>query len=135
MRIKKKPNINKWIKKVENTPNLLYRLGNEIIATIINRTQRGTDANNKPFKRYTAQYAQQKQEEFGGKKVNLTRTQNMLNSIRYRKYRNGIRLYFSNKEENKKAYNNQVKNNRYFFSLTPKEMKRVKNELTKLFKF
>lgn len=132
MRVKKKPNMNKFIKRVENTPDNLYRIGNEIITLIINRTQSGRDKSDKPFKSYTQGYRQSKSEDgYGASKVNLTRSQNMLNAIRYKKYGQGLRIYFGNKKENEKAVGNQKK--RKFFGLTKREQKYILKQLERMF--
>lgn len=125
--LKKKINFNKLSEKI--TKNNLPLIGNEIVVDIIKRTQSGKDVNNKSFKKYTPEYKKEKSKNFGSSKVNLTRKQQMLNSITWKKIPNGITLFFNSKAENDKAHGNQVKNKRKFFGVDPKQAKLIKKKL------
>lgn len=116
-------------KKVDTVD--LTLIGNEIISDIIDRTQSGKDYNNSNFKPYTRLYAQAKQKEFGTATVNLTRTQKMLNSITYKEIRKGLRFYFNASEQSRKAYHNQITNNRKFFGLSSDNIEKIRKIISK----
>lgn len=106
-------------------------IGNELIVSIINRTQSGKDYNNQQFKPYSKTYAKAKQKEFGTSRVNLTRTQQMLNAITFKSIPKGLRFYFNANEQNNKAYYNQVKNKREFFMISAKDKEIIKAFIAK----
>lgn len=111
------------------TRNNLPLIGNEIVASIINRTQKGKDVNNRNFKGYTKEYKATKKKKYGASNVNLTVTQKMLNDISWKKLPNGIRIYFKSSEQNKKAHGNQIKNKRKFFGIDPIQLQKIKQKL------
>lgn len=124
----KKVNFSKYQNKLKQ--NKLPLLGNQIQDGIMKRTQSGLDANLKPFKPYSKQYAKYKSEKYGST-VNLTETQKMLNGITYKKIPNGIRMYFNSGEQTKKAYYNQVTLKRFFFYVDRKQKDMIKKFLEK----
>ena len=130
MPFKKTIDFKKLEKKINDKVNKnLALLGNEVIADLIHRTQSGKDVNNRTFKGYTAAYKKSKKKSHGSK-VNLTASGNMLNNITWKKIKNGIRIYFSSKQERDKAHGNQRK--RKFFGLDRRQKKRIAKKLNKL---
>ena len=120
--------IDKLKKKID--PKNLQLLANEIITDIISRTQSGRDYKGNSFKDYSHTYAKSKAKKFGSSRVNLTRSGNMLNSITWKPLPNGIRLFFSNAENNKKAYYNQ--RIRKFFALNSEGSSNITKKLNKM---
>ena len=55
--------------KDKMTKNNLPLIGNEVVASIINRTQKGKDANNRNFKGYTKEYKATKKKKYGASNV------------------------------------------------------------------
>lgn len=79
---------------------------NHIRKKIINRTQRGTDAKLKKFKPYSNSYVEQYNKRGAGKvkskdHVTLTDTAKMLNSIRVKKIKNGMKIWIPAKGSSK----------------------------------
>ena len=129
--LKKKPNLKRLEKVlINNRAKYLYKNSEEIITDIINRTQSGKDVNNRRFKGYTKAYKKIKEGKIS--KPNLTDSSNMLDNIRAKKIRNGIRLYFSSSSERKKAHGNQFKHKRKFFGLDRRQRERIAKKLNKL---
>jgi ABC-type phosphate transport system ATPase subunit len=124
IKVTKTPNWRKYTKRLKNTDSALYSLSERIIVGIINRTQSGKDKDKKGFKSYSKNYAK-------SGTVNLTDTGTMLHSIDRKKIKGGIKLYFSNTNENKKAYGNQVKYGRKFFGLDKTQKELIKRKLGK----
>lgn len=118
--------------------NTLPLHANEMKADIIDRTQNGLDVNNNAFKKYSKAYAKEKAETFGSTTVNLTRTEAMLNAIDSKPINKGttfgLRFFFNSKEQNDKAYANQVTYNRKFFGFNKKEKDKIKERIIKSFK-
>ena len=136
MRIKKHINFGRIKKKaIDQHERNLPLLFNEIKYGIISRTQKGQDVNGNSFKAYSKSYGAEKRKNFGAGTVNLTRTQKMLNSIRFKRITGGIRLYFSSMKENSKAHGNQVKNGREFFGIDQGQSKYVLKRLKQMMRF
>lgn len=123
-RIRKKPNFNKYIARVKKSDSTLYSIIEFIIVGIIKRTQSGRDKDNKQFKRYSAQYGKTGT-------VNLTETGSMLQSIDRKKITNGVRLYFPNFTEARKAYHNHKTFKRPFFGVDKKQREQIAKRLGK----
>jgi len=124
MRVKKKPNLGKYKKRIKNTQQELYSVAEGLIVGIIKRTQSGRDKNKKGFKAYSKNYKK-------SGKVNLTDEGTMLHSIDRRTVKNGIKLFFGSTNENAKAHGNQVKYGRKFFGLDKEQKKLIKRRLGK----
>ena len=121
MKVTKKPNIKKYKDRVAK--NNLPLFANEIITDIIERTQNKKDVNLRRFNKYTKPYAKQK--GTSRTNVNLTDTGKMLNSIKWKKIKNGIEIYFSGSEQNAKAHGNQIKNKRKFFGIDRRQREKL----------
>jgi len=133
---------------VRLTKNNLPLIGNKVMKDIIVRTQKGKDRDNRKFEKYTDEYldsywtpGKRGQKRTDKKRVkdvktipNLTKSQNMLNAMRWKKITDGIRLYFQGKENNSKAHGNQVKNGRKFLGVDDKQAKKIKKDLISLSK-
>ena len=130
--LKKKINFGRLKKKMAR--NNLPLIGNEIVTSIILRTQKGKDVKNRKFKGYTKEYKATKKEKYGASVVNLTAGGKMLNDISWKKLPNGIRIYFKSSQQNKKAHGNQIKNKRKFFGIDPIQLQKIKQKLTILSK-
>ena len=128
----KKPDFTRIKKRIDGIGQNLPIIGNNIVYGIVRRTQRGLDVNNKKFKRYSKGYGKYKAKEYGSKDVNLTQSGKMLNSITWRKTKNGIRIYFRSREESQKAHGNQKRMKRVFFGLDKEQIKYIKKEIKKL---
>jgi len=120
----KKPNLKKYRDKVKYADRNLYSVIEFIIVGIIKRTQSGRDKNFRPFKKYSRQYGKTG-------KVNLTETGAMLQSIDRKKINGGVRLYFPNFNEAKKAYNNHITFERPFFGIDKKQEKHIAERIAK----
>lgn len=128
----KKKTINfKQLEKAINNKVIknLALLGNEVVTDIIKRTQSGKDVNNRTFKPYSKEYKKSKKKSHGTK-INLTASGNMLNNMTWKKIKNGIRIYFSSKQERDKAHGNQRK--RKFFGLDRRQKERISKKMGKL---
>lgn len=130
MPIRKRPDIQKYIKRIDN--NNLALFANELISDIVIRTQSGKDYINHSFKPYSEKYKKIKSAQYGSSTVNLTQSGKMLNSITWKQIKGGIRLYFNAKSQNDKAHGNQVKNGRKFFALSNNQIKGLKKKLSKI---
>ena len=130
MAIKKRINIKKVNDRLDKQMlGNLQLLGNEIVTGVVNRTQNGKDINLKPFKKYSPAYKKSKAKSHGSV-VNLTVSGNMLNSITWKKIRNGLRFYIGNNTERRKAIGNQRL--RKFMGLDKRQKQYIKNKLHKL---
>jgi len=123
-RIRKKPNYNKYIARVKKADSTLYSIIEFIIVGIINRTQSGRDKDNKQFRSYSSAYGKTGT-------VNLTETNSMLDSIDRKKITNGVRLYFPNSVEARKAYHNHKTFKRPFFGVDKKQKEQIAKRLGK----
>jgi len=123
------PDFNEARRIIDDNDNLVTACS-ELKVNIIHRTQNGIDMNGHSFRPYSRGYSLQKEPEFGSNNVNLTRTQQMLNSIVWSEIENGVVFHFSNREANNKAYFNQVVNGRKFFGATDEERSMIKEKLT-----
>ena len=123
-RIRKKPNFNKYIARVKKADSTLYSIIEFIIVGIINRTQSGRDKDNKQFRSYSSAYGKTGT-------VNLTETNSMLDSIDRKKITNGVRLYFPNSVEARKAYHNHKTFKRPFFGVDKKQKEQIAKRLGK----
>lgn len=99
---------------------------------IIERTQRGTDAKLKKFKPYSSGYVEQYNKRGAGKvkskdHVTLTDTAKMLNSIRVKKIKNGMKVWIPASEA-KKA-NSIQKYGRKFFNIDKKQRAYIKRRV------
>lgn len=119
----KKPDWDKYIKRIKDLDRTLLANGPEVKSGIIKRTKSGVDVNNKSFKPYSKAYRH-------NGKVDLTIKGRMLNSILFKRIRNGIKLYFP-ASENAKAYANQISYRRKFFGLDRKQIKGLKKLIIK----
>jgi ABC-type phosphate transport system ATPase subunit len=124
IKVTKKPNWNKYIKRLKKTDDAIYSVAESIIVGIINRTQSGKDKDKKGFKSYSKNYKK-------SGIVNLTDGGTMLQSIDRKKIKNGVKLYFPNTNEAKKAHGNQVKYGRKFFGVDKDQKKIIKQRLGK----
>lgn len=129
--LKKKPNFKKWQEHIK-VEKQLPLVANEIISDIVLRTQSGRDVNNKAFKKYSEDYANKK----GSTKVNLTASNDMLNSITWttlKGNKKGIKLYFSSTNQHNKAKGNQK--TRKFFGLSTQQRKQLIKDLQKAMQY
>jgi ABC-type phosphate transport system ATPase subunit len=124
IKVTKTPKWGKYKKRLKKTDDALYSVAEAIIVGIINRTQSGKDKNKKGFKAYSKSYGK-------SGTVNLTEKGTMLHSIDRKKIKNGIKLFFSNTNENAKAHGNQVKYGRKFFGIDKKQKELIKRRLGK----
>jgi ABC-type phosphate transport system ATPase subunit len=124
IKVTKTPKWGKYKKRLKKTDDALYSVAESIIVGIINRTQSGKDKNKKGFKAYSKSYGK-------SGTVNLTEKGTMLHSIDRKKIKNGIKLFFSNTNENAKAHGNQVKYGRKFFGIDKKQKELIKRRLGK----
>lgn len=129
IRITKTVNWGKYTKRIKNIDQKLLGLSEEIIVGIIKRTQSGKDIYGRKFRKYSKGY----KKPGGTSTVNLTLKGTMLHAIDTKKIRRGIRFYFPNATENKKAHDNQVKYKRKFLGLDKKQIKALKIDLLKYF--
>jgi len=127
IRVTKKPNWKKYIKKLKGLNSELALMSNDLISDIYSRTSDGFDSKFKPLKRYTREYAKRK----GEVKVTLVDTGEMLGSMDAKKTTKGIKLYFGSGDAQKKAYYQHVKQKREFFNLDLKQLEFVKSKLGK----
>jgi hypothetical protein len=125
IRVTKKPEWKKYIKRLNGLDSKLALLSNDLISGIHTRTSSGLDAKNKPLKRYTSAYAKRK----GEVKVTLVDTGEMLGSMDAKKIKGGIKIYFGSADAKKKAYFQHKKQGRKFFGLDNKQMKYVVTQL------
>ena len=122
------PNFDEARRIVQDNNNLILACS-ELKVNIIHRTQRGIDVDGHSFRPYSRGYALQKEREFGGSNnVNLTRTQQMLNSIVWSEIENGVVFHFSSREAMNKAYWNQIIMGRKFFGATDEEKSIIKEK-------
>jgi len=124
IKVTKTPKWGKYKKRLKKTDDALYSVAEAIIVGIINRTQSGKDKNKKGFKSYSKSYGK-------SGTVNLTEKGTMLHSIDRKKIKNGIKLYFPNTNEARKAHGNQIKYGRKFFGIDKGQMKLIKHRLGK----
>ena len=124
IKVTKTPNWGKYKKRLKKTNEALYSVSESIIVGIIKRTQSGKDKNKKGFKGYSKGYGKTGT-------VNLTDTGTMLHAINRKKIKGGVKLYFPNTNENKKAHGNQVKYGRKFFGLDKTQKELIKRKLGK----
>ena len=124
IKVTKTPKWGKYKKRLKKTDDALYSVSESIIVGIINRTQSGKDKNKKGFKAYSKSYGK-------SGTVNLTDAGTMLHSISRKKIKNGIKLYFPNTNEARKAHGNQIKYGRKFFGIDKGQMKLIKRRLGK----
>jgi len=124
IKVTKTPKWGKYKKRLKKTDDALYSVSESIIVGIINRTQSGKDKNKKGFKGYSKSYGK-------SGTVNLTDAGTMLHSIDRKKIKGGIKLYFPNTNEARKAHGNQIKYGRKFFGIDKGQMKLIKRKLGK----
>ena len=124
IKVTKTPNWGKYKKRLKKTNEALYSVSESIIVGIIKRTQSGKDKNKKGFKGYSKEYGKTGT-------VNLTETGTMLHGIDRKKITSGVKLYFSNANEARKAYGNQIKYGRKFFGLDKGQKELIKRKLGK----
>ncbi len=125
--VRKTPNWGKYTKRLKKTNDALYSITEGVIVGIIKRTQSGKDEKLKSFRPYTSAYARRK----GERKVTLTDRGTMLQSIDRKIIKNGVRLYFPNATEAKKAYHNHKTYKRNFFGIDKKQKEHIKTRLGK----
>ena len=123
-RIRKKPNFNKYKAKIKNADSTLYSIIEFIIVGIIKRTQSGRDKDNKQFRKYSSAYGKTGT-------VNLTESGAMLQSIDRKKITNGVRLYFPNFTEARKAFHNHKTFKRPFFGVDKKQREQIAKRIGK----
>jgi hypothetical protein len=124
MRVTKKPNFGKYKKRIQKSNEVLFSVAESMIVGIINRTQSGKDKNRKSFKPYS------KNTPKSGT-VTLTDTGSMLHAINRKKIKNGVKLFFPNTNEAKKAFHNHKTLKRPFFGLDKKQLEQIKIRLGK----
>ena len=122
MRVTKKPNFGKYKKRIKRSNEVLFSVAESMIVGIINRTQSGKDKNKKGFKPYS------KNTPKSGR-VTLTDTGAMLHSIDRKKIKNGVKLFFPNTNESKKAFHNHKTLKRPFFGIDKKQLEQIKKRL------
>jgi len=122
IKVTKTPNWGKYKSRLKKTDSALYSVAESIIVGIINRTQSGKDKNKKGFKGYSKNY-----DKTGT--VNLTDGGTMLHAIDRKKITSGVKLYFPDTNEARKAYGNQVTYGRKFFGLDKKQRELIKSKL------
>ena len=125
------PNFDEARRIIEDNDNLILACS-ELKVSIIHRTQNGIDMNGHSFRPYSRDYALRKEQEFGSRNVNLTRTQQMLNSIVWSEIENGVVFHFSNREAMNKAYKNQVRLGRKFFGASEEDKNTIKEKLEEI---
>lgn len=131
--------LNKIQKKLKPNPrNVKLALGRTaefLLDRIQTRTQKGKDADSKPFKSYTKDYKEFRKQAGYSVRPDLTFSGNMLSNMTQKHNNKTALLYFASKFENAKAVGNQVKNKRRFFLIGDKEQKTLINFFAKeLFK-
>jgi len=124
IKVTKLPNWGKYKRSLKKIDSTLYSVAESVIVGIIKRTQSGKDKNKKGFKGYSKNY-----DKSGT--VNLTDTGTMLHAIDRKKIKDGVKLYFPNSNEARKAYGNQVTYKRKFFGLDEKQKELIKRKLGK----
>ena len=124
IRVTKRPNWGKYRRRLKKTDDALYSIAESTIVGIIKRTQSGKDKNKKRFKPYSKAYGK-------SGTVNLTETGTMLHAINRKKIKDGVRLYFPNTNESRKAHGNQIKYGRKFFGIDKEQKKLMKRRLGK----
>jgi len=112
--------------RIPNTLNAEDReqLGNEIVRFIIDRTRKGLDKNNVPFRGYSENYKDHIDFQNAGKsnRVNLTLTGEMLNTLEVQAHGPGfIRIGFSDTDSNDKAFYSREKG-RDFLGISAKDL-------------
>jgi len=122
----------KLAKKI--TANNLPLIGNEIVADIVERTQSGFDKDGKSFDKYDPKTIKRK----GSSIVNLKDSFKMLKNVKWKKIKDGIRLYVGGSRtkgltNNDVAYYNK-KMGREFLGVDPKQSDKITKELIKLSK-
>ena len=125
--VRKTPNWGKYTKRLKKTNDALYSITEGVIVGIIKRTTNANDKDGKLFKRYTTEYGKRK----GTHKVTLVDKGTMLNSISRKKIKNGVKLYFPNATEARKAYHNHKTYGRKFFGIDKKQKEHIKTRLGK----
>lgn len=101
----------------------LYAVANEVKSMIIIRTTKGRDYQNRKMtyrgKVYSKSYAKYRKENNRTDEVRtLSYRGNMLRSIRPKKIRGGVRLWFPDKAERDKAKKQQLEYKTVFFKLS-----------------
>ena len=114
--------------------NYLNLFALELQSDIVTRTQRGVDKNGTSFKAYKPSTIAKK----GSSIVNLQDTFKMLKSLSFKPIRDGIRFYLQGTRtkglsNNDVAYYNK-KNGREFLGFPKKEIVKLKDNLTELYK-
>ena len=116
IRVTKTPNFNRLLRTINTTDEEIISVATSFIVGIQKRTQQGKDANKRAFKPYDKEYKHYRNTKGRTSKVNLTFNNHMLHGMRVEKYRNGAKIYFKGKE-NDKAYYNHESMGREFFAL------------------
>jgi len=124
MRVTKKPKFDKYKRRLKNTDEVLYSVAESLIVGIIKRTQSGKDKNKKAFKPYSKNTPKRG-------RVTLTDTGAMLHSIHRKKIKNGVKLFFPNTNESKKAFHNHKTLKRPFFGIDKSQIENIKTRLGK----
>ena len=107
-------------------------LGNEIARFIIERTRKGLDINNRPFKAYSESYKDSIDFDNAGKtnRVNLTLTGEMLNTVELLSHGLGfVKIGFDDSESNDKASFNR-QNGRDFLGINQKDLNLLISKFT-----
>lgn len=107
-------------------------LGREIVRFIVQRTRKGLDINNRPFKGYSENYKNNIDFENANKtnKVNLTLTGEMLNTLEVKSHGLGfIKIGFNDSDSNNKASYNRQKG-REFVGINQKDLNMLISKFT-----
>ena len=121
IRVTKTPNFKRLLKTLSATDEEVVSVATSFVIGIQKRTQQGRDANKRAFKpTYNEDYKAYRKSKGRSGKVNLTFNGHMLHGMRVEKYRNGAKIYFKGKE-NDKAYYNHEALGRKFFALDDKQ--------------
>ncbi len=128
--------IDKFSKNSKRAEKEIVKLGSTLKRDIIKRTQSGLDANRNNFKEYSAEYAEHKKESGRNTStVNLTFRFDMLKSITPKAIKRGVRLFFNDSRQLKKAIKHiegKGVPKRNFWGFDDKQVKFFRKTLTNL---
>lgn len=100
-------------------------VGDDIILAVEDRTNKGKDADNKPFKPYTKEYAKRRAEKGRSTRVNLQFSGRMLSRLRNKSSKRGVRVSISGGEDGLKAYSINFDQRRQFMAINNKDVKKI----------
>ena len=114
--------------KIETPQSVSFwrKVGIELTKSIRQRTLKGKDADNRPFKPYKKSTIKQRVKRGRSARVNLTDSGKMLGAMStgIRPSKNGVRIQLAG-EQGFKAYNIKINQRRNFFALNDEQVKKV----------